>query len=279
MNKVENKEEIAKRYDFLAREYDEGYQSGVKVKIRNEIIFATLKSIVSGRKCKILDAGGGTGFYSVPMALKDHEVFILDISGEMLREAREKGKMHKVSDRIVTIRSDMENICFLGENFDVVLCHLAFSHLSNPIGALSEFNRVLKKEGILSLVVENKAFFSVFEAFKGDIQEALKRLKSKELIVSIGSLPKIRAFEKQELINMCSAAGFKTIKVIGLEILTNYLQLCCKEPIKESEELARLEKELAEAEGWNSVGKFLFLICKKAAQSARKNALKKRIKP
>lgn len=274
---MESKEEVAKRYDFLAREYDEGYQSGVKAKVRNEIIFATLKSIVSGRKCKILDAGGGTGFYSFPMALK-HEVFILDISGGMLREAREKGKMHKVSDRIVTIRSDMENMCFLGENFDVVLCHLAFSHLSNPIGALNEFNRVLKKEGILSLVVENKAFFSVFEAFKGDIQEALKRLKSKQLIVSIGSLPKIRAFEKQEIINMCSAAGFKTIKVIGLGI-TDYLQLCWKEPIKESEELLRLEKELAEAEGWNSIGRFLFMICKKVAPSARKNTLKKRIKP
>lgn len=275
---MESKEEVAKRYDFLAREYDEGYQSGVKAKFRNEIIFATLKSIVPGRKCKILDAGGGTGFYSFPMALKDHEVFILDISGGMLREARGKGKMRKVSDRIVTIRSDMENICFLGENFDVVLCHLAFSHLSNPIGALREFSRVLKKEGILSLVVENKAFFSVVEAFKGNIQEALKRLKSKELIVSICSLPKIRAFEKQELINMCSAAGFKTIKVIGLGI-TDYLQLCWKEPIKESEELARLEKELAETEGWNSVGRFLFLICKKVAQNARKNALKKRIKP
>jgi len=260
-----SKKEVANQYNSLAEDYEERYQSEIRARIRNDIIFFTLKEIIAGRKCTILDAAGGTGFYSIPLVAKGQEVIILDLSKGMLLKARDKLRAEKIE----TVLGDAENIGFSNGAFDVVLCHLALCHFPEPIKALKEFQRVLRKDGVLSLIVENKAFFSIIEAFRGNIDEALKRLNSKELFVNIGELPRIRTFEKRELINMCSGAGLKAIKTMGLGVLTDYLQACRKETLEENKELKRLEKKLAETEDWTAIGRFLFSICKRSDENPR----------
>ena len=254
------KKEVASQYDSLADTYEERYQPAIKAEVRHDIVFSTLEQVIADKKHRILDAAGGTGFYSIPLVSKGQEVVILDLSKKMLMKARDK------SEKIETILGDVESMGFSNETFDVVLCHLAICHFPNPSKALNEFRRVLRKNGILSLIVENKVFFSIIEAFKGNVEEALKRLNSQELFVNIGKLPRIRTFEKAELMDMCSAAGMKIIKIMGLRVLTNYLQACWKESIEQSKELEMLEKKLSEMEEGSAISRFLFLICKRRAK-------------
>lgn len=254
---------IAKRYDTLAEEYDKSFQAGYREEIQNDIVFSTLKEFLDARKCRILDAGGGTGFYSIPLAVQGHEVVILDLSKKMLERAESKAKKLGVTNRVKILLGDMENIEQPNESFDVVLCHLAFCYVNNPSKALAEFYRVLRKDGILSLIAENKMFFSISEAFKGNILEALERFKKERLVVTMAKLGIFRTFEKQELLTLLEKVKLKPIRTFGVRVISDYLLYARKFPPKELEALKELEILLSRSPDWNSVGRFHFFICRK----------------
>lgn len=254
---------IAKRYDALAKEYDKGFQSGYQTGIQNDIVFSTLKDFLDGRRYRILDAGGGTAFYSIPLAAQGHEVVILDLSKKMLEIAESKAKRLGVIDRVKLQLGDLENIKQPNESFNVVLCHLSLCYADSPSGALAEFSRVLRRDGILSLIVENKMYFSISEAFKGNITEAIERFKKDTLFVTTPKLGTLRTFERQELLTLFEQAKFKPIKTLGLRIISDYLSFTQKNLQDDVETLKDLELLLSRSPDWNSVGRFHFFICKR----------------
>lgn len=267
MNRLhENKEgmsDVAKRYDALAADYEETFQSGFREKIQNDIVFSTLKEFLDARKCRILDVGGGTGFYSIPLAVQGHDVVILDLSRKMLSIAESKAKKLGVANRVNIMLSGMENVEQPDESFDVVLCHLALCYVDDPTKALTEFSRVLRSNGILSLIAENEMFFSIAEAFKGNILEALERFKQERLVVTMPKLGSLRTFERQELLALFEQVKLKPIKVLGLRVVSDYLLYVRKFSPKEAKALKELEFLLSRSPDWNSVGRFHFFICKK----------------
>lgn len=254
---------IAEPYDAIAKEYDERFQSGCLPNIQNSIIFSTLKEVLGRKGNRILDAGGGTGFYSLPFAARGHEVVILDKSRNMLKIAEGKAKRLGVGGRVRTVLGTMESIEEPDESFDVILCHLALCHLNNPLEALTEFSRVLRKHGILSLVVENKMFFSISEAFKDNPTEALKRFKKKKLAVAVSNLGILRTFERQELLRLLKQARLEPVRILGLRIISDYLNYALKHPPADLEKLKELEFLLSKSPEWNSIGRFHFIICQK----------------
>lgn len=256
-----DKTAVAALYDGLAEVYEEAFQSGYRERIQNEIIFATLEPFLARRKCRILDAGGGTGFYSIPLAVKGHEVVILDMSQKMLEAAQSKAKKLGVAKRVKIQLGDMEDMKQPSQSFDVVLCHLSFCYVENPHRALTEFYRVLRKGGILSLIVENKLFFSISEAFKGNPQEAYKRLKEKTLFVTVPRLGRLRTFERREVTALLQEVGFEPIRTLGLRVIGDYLLMTNKAQPSDLQTLRELECLLSKSRDWNSVGRFHFFIC------------------
>jgi ubiquinone/menaquinone biosynthesis C-methylase UbiE len=260
---MKGSDDIAKRYDEIAEEYDEVFQSGYRTEIQNDIVFSILNEFISNKKCRILDVGGGTGFYSIPLATQGHDVLILDKSKSMLKIAESKAVKLGVANRVKTMHGDMQNIKQPDEAFDVVLCHLALCHVDNPSKALSEFSRVLCQNGILSLIVENKMFFSISDAFKGNIAEALERFKEERLFITMPKLGTLRTFERQELLTLLEQAKLKPIRTLGLRVISDYLLYAQKAPSEDIETLKKLEFLLSKSAEWNSIGRFFFFICKK----------------
>jgi len=260
--KANNGGNPAEPYDVLAREYDKRFQSGYLPDLQNHIIFSTLQKAIGPKSKRILDAGGGTGFYSLPFAARGHEVLILDKSRNMLKIAEKKAMKLMVGQRFRTVIGDMENIKEPSESFDVVICHLALCHSKAPLETLKQFSRVLRKQGILSLVVENKTFFSISEAFKSNLAEALRRYTKKHLTVTVSSLGKLRTFERQELLDLLKQSGFKPVRILGLRIISDYLNCVLKHPSTDLENLTKLEFLLSKSPEWNSVGRFHFIIAR-----------------
>lgn len=109
---------------------------------------------------KILDAGCGAGRYSIEFAKRGCRVTLLDISDEQLKIAKEKIDEAKVNENIEGIfQGDIRDLSqFRNEQFDIVVCYGApLSYvLENREKAILEFNRVLKKNGLLFISVNNK---------------------------------------------------------------------------------------------------------------------------
>lgn len=103
--------------------------------------------IPSGKKLNILDVGCGTGFFSILLAKLGHKVTGIDLTPDMIRNARLlAGENHARCDFLVM---DGENLKFADDSFDLVISRNLTWTLPDTKHAYGEWMRVLKKDGIL----------------------------------------------------------------------------------------------------------------------------------
>jgi len=255
--------EIGENYDAIANIYDEKIHSGYREQIQDSIVFSVLDEVIGETGIHILDAGGGTGHYSLPYAKKGHKITILDISLKMLQVAESKADRENVSGNVETIQRDMSNTQLLDESFDFIICHLALCHVHDPKTTIGEFHRLLRKNGALSLIVENRAFFSMADAFRGNLSRALENQMKESLEIKLSGLGTLRTFRREELLSMLTEAGLKPTQIMGLRILSDYLFYQSEGPIEDLESLTQLETLLSVDDTWNRIGRFHFIIAQK----------------
>ena len=100
-----------------------------------------------GKKLRILDVGCGAGFFSVLLAKEGHQVTGIDLTPDMIKNARLLAEEEKVSCEFQVM--DAENPEFQEETFDVVISRNLTWTLPHVQHAYQEWIRVLKKGGIL----------------------------------------------------------------------------------------------------------------------------------
>jgi demethylmenaquinone methyltransferase / 2-methoxy-6-polyprenyl-1,4-benzoquinol methylase len=102
----------------------------------------------------VLDAGGGTGVTAIKAGFKvgsNGKVVILDLSENMLEQARKKINELGMIKRFEIRLGDLYQILYPDETFDTVLSTYSTCPLENPINAVKEMLRVLKKGGLLGI--------------------------------------------------------------------------------------------------------------------------------
>ena len=252
-------------YDLIADEYDEKIHSGYREKIQDSIIFHHLDKQLTKKRLQILDAGGGTGHYSLPYAAKGHHVTILDRSSGMLRVAERKIGELGLDTNTRLVHGDIQRTPINDDSFDAVFCHITLCHVEDPSKALSELSRLLRDGGLLSLVVENKAFFAVSSAFRGNLDEALERSVGGKLVLELEGLGKVRTFESEELLHMLRDVNMKPLKVLGLRAVCDYLYIVERRSPDDIDSLRELEFSLSEDPSWSHVARFHFILSQKLA--------------
>jgi len=103
----------------------------------------------------ILDAATGTGDMAVFIAKNNssaNKILGIDFSKEMIRQAVEKAKRERVSEKILFHCADIENLPFKKESFRYVFIAFGLRNLSDVRRGLKEFYRILKKDGKLSIL-------------------------------------------------------------------------------------------------------------------------------
>ena len=136
---------IAKHYDLI-NDFD--YDIPFYLKYAKDI------------KGKVLELACGTGRITIPLAKNDIDIIGLDISKEMLEEAKNKAEKEKLN-----IEFKQENIInfYLKDKFNLIICaHNSFSHIIGFENLKQFFNTVKKhiaKDGIFILQVFNPDFY------------------------------------------------------------------------------------------------------------------------
>lgn len=181
----------------------------------------------------------------------------------MLEVAESKAQGMDVSDKVTTIHGDMCRTSLPDESYDFIICHLALCHVENPILTLQEFHRLLRIGGVLSLIVENREFFSMADAFRGRIDSALKNQLKEKVELTLPGLGIIRTFRRDELLSMLNEVNLKPMKIMGLRILSDYLHHQNVKISDELDSLERLETRLSIDKIWNEIGRFHFIFSRK----------------
>jgi S-adenosylmethionine-dependent methyltransferase len=96
------------------------------------------------------------------------EVVLLDGSTEMLRIARQEAEACGVTARISFCHSDIGQLreLFTAESFDIVVCHNLLEYTEDPSAIIGDVGHVLRKDGLLSVLVRNRAGEVLKDAIK-----------------------------------------------------------------------------------------------------------------
>lgn len=129
-------------YDGLSKHFVP-YKKVVKEVTEIMISACPLKSVA-------LDAGCGTGNFSIALGRAGYKVFGIDISKEMLKRAVIKAKQDKIPIQFQQTNLT-ERLPYKDNTFDAVISINALYMLPNPEFTLKEFHRILKHGGKLIL--------------------------------------------------------------------------------------------------------------------------------
>ncbi|MGD0496476.1 MAG: class I SAM-dependent methyltransferase [Candidatus Bathyarchaeia archaeon] len=197
-----------KRWDEHAERYDEWYErfhGAVEHHVDWELLGAHLPKDKSAR---ILDAAGGTGRMTLPLAKMGYSVTLCDISPGMLSVAKRKMRREGVSDRVEILECDVCKLRFADESFDFVLCW------DGKIDAAKELIRVTKKGGKISMFLMNR-FGAAISKFCEDPDSALALVKSKSSYV-YDEEERYKAVSMEEAREFFEKEGVKVIEIYAV---------------------------------------------------------------
>ena len=101
------------------------------------------KYLPEDKNSLILDAGGGTGKWTVPLAKTGYRVVLCDISKGMLKQAENKIHKERLSTRVTIKEADLTNLSLPDQTFDFVLCEDGPISISDSQKVVAELGRVL----------------------------------------------------------------------------------------------------------------------------------------
>lgn len=199
------------------------------------------------RSLKVLDAGGGTGSYALPLAQQGYQVCLLDFSAQMLAIARQK-----VEQLDPSLLERMDFCCalveetpglFPSDHFDLVLCHTLLEYVSEPQEVLQALTTVLRPGGLISLLFANPyADVLRWALAKGDLERARLALHERVSSADLFGLPR-RTFPAEMVQEAMTQAGMEVVAEYGVRIFADYLPA---EKLADPEFFARLlELEMA----------------------------------
>lgn len=126
----------------------------------------------------VLDAGGGTGGFAVPLAEAGHQVTVVDPSPDSLASLQRRAAERGVGDRIIGLQGDLSDLPTLvpPDGADLVLCHSVLELVDDQAAALRAIAGVLRPGGRLSLLVANRSAAVLARALAGRPDEAAHAL-------------------------------------------------------------------------------------------------------
>lgn len=99
------------------------------------------------RPLHILDIGTGSGFFAIVLAGEGHQVMGIDMSADMLHEARANSLAFGA--RATFQKMNAQELAFPSEHFDAIVTRNLTWTLPDAMQAYREWRRVLKKGGVL----------------------------------------------------------------------------------------------------------------------------------
>ena len=108
---------------------------------------------VKADQIEVLDIGTGPGFLAILLAEEGFSVTGVDLTLSMLEEAEKNAG--KLKSKIRFMQGNAEKTDFSDESFDVIVTRNLTWNLPHPVQAYEEWNRILKKNGMLMIFDSN----------------------------------------------------------------------------------------------------------------------------
>ena len=158
----------------------------------------------------VLDCGGGSGAYAVPLALAGCDVTVIDISADALATLRRRADEAGVSAHVHGVSGDVERLgeSIDGDHFDAVLAHGVLDAVDAVPATFAALVAAMRPGALLSLLVANPLATVIARAVVGEPAQALAELRA---------LDSGRAeVDPNSVVALCDAAGLQVVARHGI---------------------------------------------------------------
>jgi len=202
---------VIRRYNSLAHFYDERWKGYLEAthRVAIELLDPTPNDV-------ILDASGGTGLLAEQIITKlgnKGQIFIIDISNEMLELAKNRLKQY---ENITTSLQNVHELDFDHNYFSKIVNVSSFHYYSDPQEVLSNFHRILKGNGVLVLVdwCRDSFHFKILDLFMRLFNKTYIRTYSSKEFRLLGEESKFKIEKVSRFTHgLWSLIGVKAIKL------------------------------------------------------------------
>lgn len=157
--------------------------------VRDEPVWRLLRQAldeqvgVMGRSSlDVLDAGGGTGSFAVPIAALGHRVTVIDPSPDSLAALERRAAEEAVTARVRGVQAEAIELprVVAAESIDVVVCHNVLEVLDDPAAALVAMCRTARPRGLLSILAANRNAVVLAKVVAGHLEDAGRVLRGSD---------------------------------------------------------------------------------------------------
>ena len=210
-------------HNKIAEEYESSYTEPYW-QLYFDVTWHTLQKYLPDKEgARILDAGGGTGYWSRKLAKKGFYIVCTDIAQKMLEVGSKLAEKEQLSKKIEFKLADITDMnCFDDNSFDMVLAQGdPVGYCSNPPKAIKELSRVAKKGAHVTVSVDN-FFPQLGRLIPNNNPEQIDSLLKSHITEFPGGFPQYN-FTVDELNSLFERAGLEVLEITGKLVFTNFI--------------------------------------------------------
>jgi SAM-dependent methyltransferase len=203
--------------------------SAEQLPARTAAVWAALDPVVSaGSPLRVLDVGGGSGMFAVPLARLGHDVTVVDPSADALATLRRRADTAGVGALVHGLQGDGDLLHEVlptagSDGFDLALCHYVLEVVDDPAVTLGEIARALRPGGQVSVATVNRAGAVLARAVAGHPVEALALLEDRDPAPA-RSKPASRRFSPEDMLALVDGAGLRPGPWRGVSVVADLLE-------------------------------------------------------
>ncbi len=198
--------------------------------VRTAVVWEALDPLVAahagalGRPLEVLDVGGGTGGFAVPLAELGHRVTVVDPSPDALAALQRRAADAGVASLVRAEQGDAGLLAAVvgPAAADVLLCHGVLEHVEDPKAAVLDMLEVLRPEGLVSVLVAQRLGALLARALSGRFAAARHVLDDPAGRTGPGD-PMHRRFDRADLLALFDAEPVQIRALHGVRLLTDLL--------------------------------------------------------
>ncbi|HLX48292.1 MAG TPA: methyltransferase domain-containing protein [Streptosporangiaceae bacterium] len=169
----------------------------------------------------VVDAGGGTGGFAVPLASLGHSVTVVDPSPDSLAAAQRRAAEAGVPLRAV--QGDVSDLAAAtgGTGADLVLCHSVLEYVESPAAAMTAIAGILRPGGVVSVLAASAVAAVIHRVLAGRFDEARRLIAATQTgpAQDQGMLP--RRFTLPAVTELVERAGLRPGPGHGVRVFTD----------------------------------------------------------
>jgi S-adenosylmethionine-dependent methyltransferase len=215
------------------------------VTARTAAVWAVLRRELerhADRELTVVDVGGGTGGFAVPLAQSGHTVTVVDASPDALAALTRRAADAGVAGRVRAVQGDGDALAGLVEpgSVDLILCHAVLEVVDQPEDVVAAVAAALRPGGAVSVLVASRAAAILARAINGHLRSASALVTDPDGRAGARDTLR-RRYDPETAAELLRSAGLEVEETHGVRVLADLLPAA----VVEEDPQALLELELA----------------------------------